>query len=128
MNFAPFTIENLAATRVAWVEDAANGGGFVPDVEQQLDWAEKHITLTDNEVAYGVFTDNSPVATGICELCITRPSARAKWVKFMRLRLRPLVDEQLFDHKKEGVTAAVEAYIACVIAICRLGKPRRALI
>lgn len=128
MRFSAFTAATLAATRESWCKDVVQSGGFLPDVEQQLDWAEKHIVLTDTEVAYGIFNDDGDDAVGICELCITRQSVRSKWVKFMRLRLRPSIDEQLFAHKKEGVTAALEAYITCVGGVFDLKNQHKASI
>jgi hypothetical protein len=126
MKFRSFDQASMAATRKAWREDALKGAAFLPDVEQQLDWAEKHIELTEHEVAYGVFKDGAQVASAICELCITRPSVRGKWVKFMRLRLRPSIDVQLFEHKPAAGFAAVEAYIACVIGVFHLKNELKA--
>ena len=44
----------------------------------------------------------------------------------MRMRLRPEVDVQLFDHKKEGVTAAVNAYITCVLGVFAVKNEHKA--
>lgn len=126
MMFRLFDQESLNATKKAWMLDAGSGNGFLPDVEQQLDWAQKHIELVDNEVAYGIFPDTAKVAIGICELCITRPSVRGKWIKLMRMRLRPLVDVQLFDNKKEGITSAIQAYIACVVGVFEVKNEHKA--
>lgn len=128
MKFKAFTSATLATTRESWRRDVIQSDGFLPDVEQQLDWAEKHVVLTDDEIAYGIFTDDGDDAVGICELCITRQSIHSKWVKFLRLRLRPSIDEQLFDHKKEGITAALEAYIACVIGVFDIKNQHKASI
>ena len=117
---------SLAATKSAWCKAAVDGGAFVPDVEQQIDWAEKHIKLTENEMAYGIFPQESNIAVGICELCITRPSSKGKWIKFMRLRLSPAIDLQLFQHKKEGVSTAIGAYIACVLGVFHVKNEHKA--
>lgn len=117
MEFRDFTPESFKATKDAWVKDAEAGGGFLPDIEQQMDWTEKHLTLTNNSVAYGVFDRSSKIATGICELAITKPEPKKAWVKVIRLRLRPKVEAQLFANEKAGISAAVEAYLACVIGV-----------
>ena len=128
MKFRPFDATSIAATRAAWRNDALKGGAFLPDVDQQLDWAENHIELTDNGIAYGVFKEQSHVAAGVCELLITKPSVHSKWVKFLRLRLRPSIDLQLFDNKPAGVESAIEAYIACVVGVFHVKNEHKATI
>jgi hypothetical protein len=126
MQFKEFDAASMAATRHAWMGDADNGSGFPPEIEQQLDWAQGHMTLTGTEVAYGIFKDGGHVALAICELVITRRSARSKWIKFMRLRLRPSVDVQLFNNDPAGFRTAIEAYIACVQGVFHVKNQEKA--
>jgi hypothetical protein len=117
MNFKNFTLELFKATKDGWIKDIGAEEGFLPDIEQQMDWTEKHMTLTDTSVAYGVFEGTGKIAVGICELVITKPEPKKAWVKFIRLRLRPKIESQLFSNEKVGITAAVEAYVACVLGV-----------
>lgn len=127
MQFKQFDATSMAATRRAWCEDSESTGAFLPDVEQQLDWAESHVQLTDNEIACGIFKDDhTQVASAICELIVTRKSSRAKWIKFIRLRLRPTIDSQIFNNDPAGLTAAIQAYIACVLGVFHMKNEHKA--
>jgi hypothetical protein len=128
MEFKLFTPSSLNATRAGWTRDISDGEGFLPDIEQQLDWTEKHLTLTDNSVAYGVFETNGHIAVGICELVITKPEPKKAWVKFLRLRLRPKVESLLLSNEKAGIKAAIEAYVACVVGVFHVKNAHNASI
>ena len=59
-------------------------------------WAKDHLVPKEGEaVAYGVFPAGSKEADAICEVVVTRKSVRSKWVKMLRVRLRPKVDDAL---------------------------------
>lgn len=117
MAFTQFDVESFKATKEAWLEDVSKGEGFAPDVEQLMSWAEKHLDLIENEIAYGIFHENNPVAVGICELAITKPDQRGKWVKLIRLRLRPMIEGQIFANDPDALTIAVDAYIASALGV-----------
>lgn len=90
-------------------------------------WTSRHLKLTDNSVAYGVFNDGSDIATSICELTITQVS-REKWVKLLRLRLRPSIDEKIFAHNPDGIRNALDAYLSCVLGVFHLKNKHKASI
>jgi hypothetical protein len=115
--FRPFNAETFAATSEAWNADVAVGKGFAPEVEQTMTWVSGHLTLTDNEMAYGIFAEKQKVAFGVCELAITKPSIRGKWVKLIKLRLRPHVDELLFQNNPDGTSIALNSYVAAVLGV-----------
>lgn len=117
MEFRSFTEQSVQATRKRWLKLAKENNGFAPDIEQVLNWTEAHTRIVENEIAYGVFSAGSDSAIGICELIVTRKSSKVGWVKFIRLRLDPEIDAQIFNNKSEGVVSAVEAYIACVVGV-----------
>lgn len=123
--FRAFDQTSFESTRDAWRFDAASGEGFVPDVEQAMAWVEEHLSLTDNEMAYGIFHKDDPVAVGICELAITKVT-KAKWVKFIRMRLRPTVEGGIFNHTAEAVATAVQAYVACVLGVFHVKNEHKA--
>lgn len=116
MTFKPFTPTLMEQTRVAWIAEAEEGKAFLPDVMQAIEWATQHTSLSDNGMAYGVFETGSDVAVGICEVAISHPSRQA-WVKLLRLRLRPRVEDEIFQNKPEGIRSALDAYIKAVIGV-----------
>ncbi len=128
MQFRTFDKAAFAATKAGWFQDATRGEGFTPDVEQLMTWVEGHMELVGNEIAYGIFDDGQPVAVGICELAITKPSIRGKWVKLIRLRLRPTVEGMLFANNPDGLIAAVEAYVASVLGVYHVKNEHKATI
>lgn len=117
MEFRRFTQESFQATDKHWRKLAEQVQAFTPDTEQILEWTSDHIEINDNAVAYGVFQDGGNVACGICELIVTKKSQKVGWVKFIRLRLDPKIDAQIFANEPDGVVAAIEAYISCVIGV-----------
>jgi len=128
MDFCLFTPETLKATRTGWTKDAASGAGFLPDIDQRMDWVENHMRLEDNSVAYGVFDGKTRIAVGICELVITKPDPKKAWVKFIRLHFRPKIDNQIFDNVMEGIHTAINAYITCVIGVVNVKNEHNASI
>lgn len=128
MQFRQFDAGTFSATKAGWSKDATQGEAFAPEVEQLMCWAENHLTLHENEIAYGIFDADDPIAVGICELAITQPSTRGKWVKFIRLRLRPTIESLLFSNSPEGLTTAVEAYVASVIGVYHVKNEHEATI
>lgn len=127
-DFRTFDGASFAATKEAWMADAASGEGFAPDVEQSMTWTAGHIALVDNEVAYGIFDKSSQIAVGICELAITKPSIRGKWVKMIRLRLRPTIEGMLFKNDPDGVVIAVSAYVSSVLGVYHVKNEHKATI
>lgn len=76
--------------------EAEQGLAFVPEVARLFDWVDTHQEVSERDaVAFGVFEGSSKVATGICEVTIQRKTIRSKWVKMLRLHLRPSVDTRL---------------------------------
>ncbi|MBP9060617.1 MAG: hypothetical protein KBF98_09930 [Rhodoferax sp.] len=128
MEFCLFTPETLKATKTGWIKDAASGAGFLPDIEQRMDWVENHLCLEGNSVAYGVFDGKTRIAVGICELVITKPDPKKAWVKFIRLHFRPKIDEQIFGSVMDGIQTAINAYITCVIGILNVKNEHNASI
>ncbi len=117
MEFRKFTPTSLEATSKQWLKLADTQNAFAPDVEQLLEWVREHVDIKENAIAYGVFPEGTEVAVGVCELIITRKSAKTGWVKFIRLRLDPQIDANIFSNKSEGIVAAIEAYVACVAGV-----------
>lgn len=96
LEFRAFDAATLKASRDAWLSDAADGLAFYSEVERLFDWAVTHLQLSSTDaIAYGVFRDGKKQALGLCEIIIQRKSARSKWVKMLRLHLRPSVDADL---------------------------------
>lgn len=94
--FEKFTDSTTAATREQWLAEAADGMAFVSEIERFFDWVQTHQEVSENDaVAFGVFDRSSKVALGICEVIVQRKTMRSKWVKMLRLHLRPSLDAKL---------------------------------
>lgn len=128
MQFRQFDGAAFKATKTGWSKDVSQGEGFAPDVEQLMAWTDAHLTLVENEIAYGIFDADESIAVGICELAITKPSARGKWVKLIRLRLRPKIEGLLFANDPDGLIVAVEAYVASVLGVYHVKNEHEATI
>ncbi len=115
--FRAFDEVKFAATRASWLEDATANEAFVPDIEQVMAWIEGHMVLTDHGMAYGVFREHDPAAVGVCELAITKPSVRGKWVKLIRLRLSPRIESAIFKNDPDGLATALNAYVAAILGV-----------
>ncbi|WP_234192677.1 hypothetical protein [Pseudacidovorax sp. NFM-22] len=78
------------------------------------------MTYVEGEgMAYGIFDEakDPAVALGFCEVAITRKSARSKWVKMLRLHLRPSADAQLVSGDS-GV--AMDVFTESILGSIRL--------
>jgi len=109
--FEQFTAESAAASRQAWLHEAKDGLAFEPEIERLFDWVDSHQSICDNDsVAFGVFEGLTNKAVGICEVIIQRKTIRSKWVKMLRLHLRPSTDAKLQDgHPEEAMDVFVES-------------------
>ena len=128
MQFRTFDASTFEATKAGWSKDVDKGEGFAPDVEQLMAWTEKHLSLVGNEIAYGIFETDKSIAVGVCELAITKPSHKGKWVKLLRLRLRPTIEGMLFANDPDGLIVAVEAYVASVLGVYHVKNEHEATI
>lgn len=96
LEFLPFTDQRFSATADSWNADAAAGLAFPSEIQRLLEWVGTHRQPTENDsAAFGVFPKGKPTALGICEVIVQRKTQRAKWVKMLRLHLKPSVDDQL---------------------------------
>lgn len=94
--FEQFSPETATATRKGWQLDAAKGLAFEPEQERLFDWVDAHRDVVENDaVAFGIFDQKDQVALGVCEVTIQRKTARSKWVKMLRLHLKPSIDASL---------------------------------
>lgn len=96
LEFRAFDASTLKASRDAWLSDSADGLAFYSEVERLFDWAATHLEISQTDAtAFGVFRLGKKQALGLCEIIVQRKSARSKWVKMLRLHLRPSVDADL---------------------------------
>ena len=125
-DFKLFTEKALAETASGWSDDAANGLAFQPDVDQTISWAESHSALNENGVAYGVFRIGEPIALGICELVITKRSRSSKWVKMLRLKLRPKTEQGIYANDPAALQEAYDAYSTCIVGVFHVKNQHQA--
>lgn len=96
LEFKQFDAASAAATRKEWHVDAAKGLAYGPEQDRLFDWVDTHQDVVENDaVAFGIFEQKSQIALGICEVTIQRRTLRSKWVKMLRLHLKPSVDASL---------------------------------
>ncbi|RYE01134.1 MAG: hypothetical protein EOP50_02535 [Sphingobacteriales bacterium] len=127
-NFQQFKEDTLNATCVAWRDDAAKGLAFPPDIEQRLQWAQTHTKMVDGDsVAYGIFEVGDDVATGICEVALTRPGTRSAWVKMLSLHIRPALEVKLLQRDLESIEAALIVFSSAVHGSIKLKFEHKAL-
>lgn len=124
-HFSRFDQAKLTETCDEWMKEAASGSVFPIEVEQGLTWAKTHFQPTENDsMAYGVFPAGSNVASAICEVVGVQPEGRAKrgqgWMKMLRLRVRPAVDEGLFNKDIPTMNEALHMYSCALFGILKL--------
>jgi hypothetical protein len=119
--FATFDTAALDATCEAWTNEAASGKAFPSEVEQLLAWVRTHTEHVDGDsTAFGIFPEGSNEADGICEVVLSRLKSRSPWVKHLKLRLRPSIDDRLFNSESDAVTAAIEIFAQSIVGVMRL--------
>jgi len=102
----------MAATHDAWMKDANEGLAFPSEIERLLEWTATHQEPSSHDAAaFGVFQKGKNVALGICEVIIQRRSARSKWVKMLRLHLKPSVDAKLQASQPDD---AMDVFVASI--------------
>ena len=128
--FKSFTNETFQSTSTAWTSEALKGKAFPSEVEQLFSWAEHHQQqVAGHSVAYGIFPNSAKVADAICEVVVTRHSSRSKWVKMLRVRLRPRIDEALNsigDSSNSAMREALAIFIHATIGVLKFGESENA--
>lgn len=95
-HFEKFTPETAQASRLAWEKEAQDGKAFVTEIQRLFDWVDTHHEISNHDsAAFGIFDKKNQEAVGICEITIQRRTVRSKWVKMLRLHLRPSVELEL---------------------------------
>jgi hypothetical protein len=114
LDFTNFNVTTLQSTRDAWLKDAEEGQAFPPEITRLMDWTAQHMEICDGEpIAFGIFKKKKghAAALGICEVVVHRHSPRSKWVKMLRLHLRPSVDTELLSG---DVETAMDVFVAAI--------------
>ena len=126
--FAPFTDKTLAATEKVWLKAAESGLTFPTEAEQVIAYVRGHMTEQHegDSVAYGIFPKGSDVADGVAEVALTRRSARSKWVKLLRVRLNPIVEEQLMTGTPDATSVALDVFVSAVKGVSALTRDHSA--
>jgi hypothetical protein len=112
LKFLAFNESRLISTRAAWTQDAVDGLAFPSEIERLLAWVETHQEPSDHDAAaFGIFKEGTSTALAICEVAIQRKSVRSKWVKLLRLHLKPSVDDKLQAGHPEG---AMDVFVQAI--------------
>ncbi len=119
--FSAFSGDQLSATCDQWRKDAAKGLGFPSDIDQLLSWVQTHDKHQDaDSMAYGIFVKDSLVADGICEVVATRARKNSPWIKLLRLRLRPTLDERIYLREITAQSEAMDIFASAVLGVVKL--------
>lgn len=116
-----FTQESFKATEEDWKKGKATAT-FPTESEQLLEWVRTHMVEIDSHdaIAYGVFPDGANIAEAVCEVVISRQSTRSKWVKMLRLRLNPVLDERIYNEDLDAYRHVLFLYAASVAGVLKL--------
>lgn len=118
----PFSEDSFASTERAWTKRATGGCAFPTEAPQILDWARTRLNpaVVNDSIAYGIFKDGVEVASALCEVVLFRKSARSKWVKMMKVRLSPELEEGVFAGSLDTARDVLDVYAAAVFGVMRL--------
>lgn len=93
------------------------------DAERHMDYAK----TSDNEFAYGVFSEGSNVAHGIVSILHRgRSGPDIGWLKMLQLDLAPEFDEALVKDDLDKLSEVVEIYQSAISGTIVLGTVHRA--
>jgi hypothetical protein len=117
-----FTDTTFAATRKSWLKKASTEASFPTEAPQILEWAGTRLALTTqgDSVAFGIFKEGVGVASAVCEIAITRKSAKSRWMKMLRVRLSPELELGVFGGSIEAMGDVQNVYIAAVAGVLKL--------
>jgi hypothetical protein len=125
--FSEFTQERLDATCIQWSKDAAKGLAFPSDIEQLLAWVRSHDKhQVADSMAFGIFKKDENVAEGICEVVITQANKKSPWVKMLRLRLKPTLDERIYKKEVEAQAEAMNIFTSAILGVVKLTSVHKA--
>lgn len=89
-----------------------------------MDWAGSHLAPSNSDAtAFGIFRPGGKQALGLCEVVIQRRSAKSKWVKMLRLHLKPHIDADLQIGNSQG---AMDVFVASLVGTIALQSEHRA--
>ncbi|MDT0137738.1 hypothetical protein [Acidovorax sp. PRC11] len=120
MEFRKFTQQEYEATLAKWTKEAEDCDCFPEEVPRKLAFIQESLGPTQGSVfqrlAYGLFANDEPVATGVCELVLSNKGLLGgKWIKLMNLVLSPEIDTKMQDEDMAAMHAAVSAYKAAAL-------------
>lgn len=116
-----FNDETFQATEKQWRKGRTQAA-FPTEADQVMSWVASQMKAVDPQEcsAYGMFQKGRDVADAVCEVVITRKSARSKWVKMIRLRLNPALDERIYEGNIEAFVELIEIYASAVAGVLKL--------
>jgi hypothetical protein len=119
--FSSFDDDKLCATRALWTKESQKGLSFPADVEQILNWVESHSHHRDGDsTAHGIFLDGEHSAAGVVEVVVTQINRNSPWVKMLRLRLQPSIEERIYNKDIAAQEEALLIFIAAIQGVTRL--------
>jgi hypothetical protein len=118
---SPFEKNTFEATKSSWNKAMAKGATFPAEIEQLLSWVETHMSHKDGDShAHGVFLKGDKSAKGIAEVVVTRENKKSPWVKMLRLRLNPELDERIYQNDLAAHREALDIFITAFVGVVKL--------
>ncbi len=116
-----FTQETFKATEKVWKAKTANAT-FPTEAAQLLGWIQAQMAEREPHAccAYGLFEKGSDVADAVCEVVVKRITSRSKWVKMLRLRLNPELDERIYSDDIHAFDEVIGLYGSGVLGVLKL--------
>lgn len=126
-DFRPFDCSLLTATAAAWQVDSEQDYAFPGAVDDLMNWVRTHTERVNGEaVAYGVFPKESEEALAICE-CVFRATTRCThWVKFLKMTLRPELENRLEAKDLAALRTTLDVYRSAVFGVLQLKMDHKA--
>lgn len=126
-DFRPFDDRLLTATTDSWQVDSEQDYAFPGAVDDLMNWVSTHTQhLSGEAVAYGVFPKESPVALAICECVFRATTQRTHWVKFLKMTLRPELENRLEAKDLTALRTTLDVYRSAVFGVLQLKIDRQA--
>lgn len=118
----PFSEVTFGATKTSWLKRVTGAFSFPTEVPQLLEYAATRLDIhagTD-VVFYGLFKEGTDVASAVAEITVTRKSARSRWMKMLRVRLSPELEEGVYNNSIEALKDIQALYVGAVAGVLRL--------
>lgn len=117
-----FSAETFEKTRQVWTKRVSGDVSFPTEAPQLLAYAASRLDIGvhGDAVFYGLFKDGEEVASAVAEMAVTRKSAKSHWMKMLRIRLSPELEDGVFRDSIDALRDVQALYVAAVAGMLKL--------